>query len=80
MRPEVEVRCGLCFFWSGSEGQGSGHCHRFPPMPAGVIQARNSVLEPDKIVPAIVSGFPEVGANLWCGEFQPAAVAKKLDG
>ena len=80
MRPDLEIRCGHCVFWDGADDKGTGFCHRFPPMPAGVIQVRKSVLEPDKIAPAIVSGFPEIHSTAWCGEFQPAAVPHKLDG
>ena len=77
MRPNIAIRCGLCMFWSGEGDKGSGRCHRHPPQNAGVIQAQKSVLEPNVVIPVIVSGFPETQAMHWCGDFvsieQPVA-------
>jgi hypothetical protein len=56
----AEPRCFRCRFWQPTEGRfcGNGECRRYPPVH---VEVAEFVTE---------SGWPEVGYDAWCSEFE----------
>lgn len=63
--------CGGCRFWSGNRQDFTAQapCHRYPPMPAGLVQSQG-IAGPQQ---GVVSSLPTTAHRFWCGEFMPAA-------
>ena len=68
METTYQPRCHLCKFWTGDRKDihGNGECHRFPPLPAGLIPQQNLA---GQVVPGVISAFPTCSGLAWCGEY-----------
>jgi hypothetical protein len=69
VNPDLNKTCSTCLYWTGDKNkkQGSGHCKRYPPLLAGMVQQENPLTR--QVSPAIVASWPTSAATEWCGEW-----------